>query len=170
MWRVKQGVSEWEFSKPFPVPFTIFKSQDFCFGAFLALWSIKLWSPWMLAPSPEWTRSRAHWPGSGQSYLDKYKCRGIFDSVPVSVAKLAVRPGAQVQRKAAGPTLNLRRRLSSGVCRPQRRILSLSFGGRLARSKDIIKAILTFFSSWHSSLFFLLFWSGGRREGRGEGL
>lgn len=168
MWRVNQKVSgSFRNSSLFHSLYLNHKTLLWCL---LALWSVKLWSPWTLAPSPEWTRSRAHWPGSGQRYLDKYKCRGIFDSVPVSVVKLAVRPGAEAQWKAAGLTLNLRRRLSSGVCRPQRRILSLSFGGRRARSKDIIKAILTFFSSWHSTLFFFVVLVGGRREGVGEGL
>lgn len=162
MWRVNQRVSG---SSPNSslFPATLYLSHKTLLWCLLALRSTKLWSPWTLAPSPEWTRSRAHWPRSGQSYLDKYKCWGIFDSVPVSVAKLAVRPGAEAQRKAAGPTLNLRRRLSSGVCRPQRRIWSLSFGGRRARSKDIIKAILTFFSSWYS-VFFCFVLVRGRRE------
>lgn len=48
----------------------------------VSVWSVKLWSPWKCALSSEWTRSLEHWLGSGQHYLDKYKCWGILTPSP----------------------------------------------------------------------------------------
>lgn len=143
-----------EFSKLFSFPYSIFESQDFAVVPLISL----IYQT--LAPS--------HWPGLGLRCLDKYMCRGIFDFVPVSVAKFAVRQGAEVQRKAAGATLNLRHRLSPGVCRPQRRIWAYTLVGVVPGQRTSLKPsdFLFFLALFFSVFFFPLCFGQGRGGGK----
>lgn len=143
----------------FPVSLSIFKSQD-CALVHFSLWSIKLWSPWKSALSSEWTRSLEHWLGSGQHYLDKYKCWGIFDSVPVSKMQLTVWTKSR-SAKASGITLNSRRHLSTGV-RLREEFWAYPSVGVVPSQRTSLKP------SWLSFLPGALLFSGGGGSWRGS--
>lgn len=107
---------------------------------------------WKYALSSEWTRSLEHWLETGQHYLDKYKCWGILTLSPFP--KSGLHCDQRRSAKSFWDNFKLEAIVNCPLASVERRSWSLSSNGHCAQLKDIIKAILTFFSSFGCFFFF----------------
>lgn len=85
--------------------------------------------------------------GVGPALFGQIQVLRNFDSLPISKMKLTLWP--EQKCKGFWDIFELERTVICPLASVGRRILSWSFSGHCAQLKDIIKAILTFLSSWH---------------------